>query len=125
MKEHPIFNGLSIEALIKDHQTEYYECLSRCDHAGASTEFIEFSLTHIENALLAYSRMQNIGAMDTETRLAYAKEKLHSTWFSRKMYIGLHSDISTSTASRDLEKGLMLGVLRKQGNQRLTQYQYI
>lgn len=51
MQEHPVFEYISIEKIIKSHQTEYYTVLDKCDNSGTSTLFIEFSLQQILTAL--------------------------------------------------------------------------
>ena len=56
--------------------------------------------------------------------LEYAFDKLAQRWFSRKDYRSVHPTISTATASRDLEKGLQLGMLSKQGSKNVVKYWY-
>ena len=47
----PIFEYLPIESQIEKFQDEYYEAISRCHVAGASTIFIEFMLSQIDTIL--------------------------------------------------------------------------
>ena len=39
-----IFAWLPVETIVKEHQQEYYNIISKCDTAGESTQFIEFML---------------------------------------------------------------------------------
>lgn len=54
-----IFAWLPVETLVHEHQEEYYEVLGRADHAGDSTEFVEFMLRMIRDALKEISENQN------------------------------------------------------------------
>ncbi len=42
--------------------------------------------------------------------------------FTRKAYMLLHKDLSTSTASRDLEKAVSKGILKVEGIKSTTKY---
>ena len=48
---HKIFEYIAIEGLIKQQQETYYQILAKCDQAGDSTLFIEFSLSLIATSL--------------------------------------------------------------------------
>ncbi|BAK47809.1 hypothetical protein CXIVA_18420 [Clostridium sp. SY8519] len=54
-----IFAWLPVETLVHEHQEEYYEVLGRADYAGDSTEFVEFMLRMIRDALKEISENQN------------------------------------------------------------------
>jgi Fic family protein len=126
MKEAPIFQYIPIEVLIKEHQQEYYRVLGECDAAGDSTLFIEFSLEQIVTALMAYINTAVPNSVsDVNTRLEYAKSKGIAKWFSRKDYMQLHKDISSATASRDLQQGVDMGLLTKRGEKNQVQYQFL
>ncbi len=125
IREDPIFAHISIEALIRKSQKKYYDCLAECDRLGNSTKFIEFSLEQTFSALKEYSELPVSKNMDVEMRLQYAKEKLQGEWFARKTYMELHKDISTATASRDLEKGKFLKILDAKGSKTLTKYRFL
>ena len=58
-----IFAWLPVETLVHEHQEEYYEVLGRADHAGDSTEFVEFMLRMIRDALKEISENQNNDAV--------------------------------------------------------------
>lgn len=53
-----IFAWLPVETLVHEHQEEYYDVLGRADHAGDSTEFTEFMLRMIRDALKEISENQ-------------------------------------------------------------------
>ena len=124
MKEDPVFEYISVEELIKEKQQEYYAVLGECDRAGDSTEFIEFSMLQILNALKSYNKPENINKLDAESRLHYAMNKLHNSWFSRKDYALVHSDISSATASRDLLFGIKNKILDKKGEKNQAVYKF-
>ena len=54
-----IFAWLPVETLVHEHQEEYYEVLGHADHEGDSTEFVEFMLRMIRDALKEISENQN------------------------------------------------------------------
>lgn len=54
-----IFAWLPVETLVHEHQEEYYDVLGRADRAGDSTEFVEFMLRMIRDALKEISENQN------------------------------------------------------------------
>ena len=121
---HPVFEYIPVESIIRKHQQEYYDVLETCDKAGDSTQFIEFSLQMIVEALdefLAVFRPKNILPND---RLEGAQKHFENQWFSRKQYIELHKTISTATASRDLKNGLENGLLNTTGDRATSRYQF-
>jgi len=103
---------------------QYYNSLAASDKAGDSTAFIAFSLGQTLLALQDYSQAHLSKVMDSTMRLEYAFDKLAKRWFFRKDYQSVHPTISTATASRDLEKGLQLGMLSKQGSKNVVKYWY-
>lgn len=125
MKEDEIFEYIPIEILIKNNQQEYYNILSACDNAGESTLFIEFMLQQILSSLKFYSQNIVSNINNLESRLNYAKENFKETLFTRKDYILLHKNISTSTASRDLKDGITQQLLIKTGENNRTLYQFV
>lgn len=124
-KENPIFKFITVEELIKEDQKNYYKVLEDCDKAGDSTQFIEFSLNLILVALEAYRKSTSVSHVrDPESRLHYARKELQGKWFSRKEYMDVFKNISTSTASRDLKIGLDYALLEKKGEQNQALYRY-
>ena len=50
---------LPVETLVYENQQEYYDVLGRADKNGESTEFVEFMLGMIRDALQEISNAQN------------------------------------------------------------------
>lgn len=123
-QENPIFKFITVEELIRDNQKEYYDVLSQCDKEGDSTKFIEFSLQLILIALENYRKSTSFSLKDSESRLTYGKKTLKENWFSRKEYMNIFKDISTSTASRDLKFGVKEKILENKGSQNQVLYRY-
>ena len=125
MKEDPLFEYIPLEVLVKENQAEYYQVLGESDSVGESTPFIEFSLNIINAALINYSKMPIPLPKDPLSRLNYAKSRMSKEWFSRKNYIEIHQDISTSTASRDLLFGIEKGILKNRGYKNQLHYHFV
>lgn len=123
MKENSIFEFISVESLIRNHQTEYYQVLEKCDHQGQSTEFVEFSLKHILSAIKEYTINISSQVINEAQRLNYAKT-LIKTWFNRKQYMTLLKNISSATASRDLAAGIQKKLLIKKGEKNQILYKF-
>lgn len=124
MHTNKIFEYISVESLIRNNQSEYYNVLSKCDKLGESTLFIEFMLNQIVAALRLYSNNVVYEVNTPLSRIEFAKVNLMDKWFSRKDYINVHKDISTATASRDLLHGLEHKVLISKGDKNQTYYKY-
>ncbi|MCM1038412.1 MAG: Fic family protein [Ruminococcus sp.] len=54
-----VFAWIPVETLVYENQEEYYKVLQRADVAGESTEFVEFMLGMIRDALKEISDMRN------------------------------------------------------------------
>ncbi len=54
-----IFAWIPVETLVYENQEEYYKVLQRADNAGNSTEFVDFMLGMIRNALKEISEIHN------------------------------------------------------------------
>ncbi len=119
---HPLFQHVPIESVIRDRQKEYYSVLSRCNQAGYSTAFIEFSLAATRDAL---DRTLSEIAPVTVTaahRLETAREHFANRSFSRKDYLTLFPKLSTATASRDLRQAVDEGRMQRTGDKSLARY---
>ena len=126
MRENPVFEYIPVEVMIRNSQQEYYSVLSQCDKIGECTLFIEYSFKQIVSALNEYIEDLELGGrINWNERLRYAKFKIGSKIFQRKDYIKLLKNISTSTASRDLEYGVENNILQKMGSVNLTEYKFI
>ena len=51
MQWRPMFAWIPVETLVKEHQQQYYEVIARSDNRGNSTEFVEFILRCLLEAL--------------------------------------------------------------------------
>lgn len=121
MKENPVFEYLPIEEEVRNTQKEYYERLSISDKQGVSTVFVEYMLGIISKSLTKLISSQRTQLNDVE-RIQYFIDNFEGTEFSRKEYLNLFKDISTSTASRDLTKGVKIGKFGREGDDRTTKY---
>ncbi len=61
-----LFTWLPVETLIRNSQSKYYSVLGECDKAGNSTNFIEFMLTLIHQALLDVQQSDQVTAQVTD-----------------------------------------------------------
>ncbi|ANW96076.1 cell filamentation protein Fic [Wenyingzhuangia fucanilytica] len=120
IEKYPVFEYIPFETLISKNQEEYYKVLALCDKTGKSTFFIEYMLSIIDSSLNELLNYNNRN-FNTEQRLEYFKT-LEFEEFSRKDYMDTFKDISSSTASRDLKKGIELGILIKIGELNKTRY---
>lgn len=120
MKEFPVFEFLPFETLISQQQKEYYAVLSRCDKAGNSTEFIVFMLRIINDSLaqLLQYRSRIMTSLDRIDYYLSAGPKE----FSRKDYMQVFKNISSATASRDLNKAIQLKKIIQTGEKSRTRY---
>lgn len=121
---HPVFEYTPVESLIRANQKAYYAALGGSDNAGDSTEFIEFSLDMVRQALEELVNAIRPGPSTTQTRLEGAKAHFGDEPFSRKHYMRLHKGISSATASRDLRSGVEAGMLLKEGDRAATVYRF-
>lgn len=123
MREYPVFEFIPFENIIQRSQDDYYRALSNSDKAGNSTPFIEYMLQVIDDSLYQMLDFKN-RIMTTEDRLSYFAE-LGLAEFSRKDYMSIFKEISTATASRDLKRGIELGLFEKEGDKTKTIYRLI
>ena len=123
MNEYPLFEFIPFENIIHKTQRDYYHALSKSDKAGNSTPFIEYMLEVINDALCNMLDFKS-RIMSTEDRLTYFSE-IYVSEFSRKDYMSVFKDISSATASRDLKRGVELGLFEKEGDKTKTIYRII
>ena len=122
LKAYPVFEFLPFETIIKDRQEQYYEVLSNCDKAGKSTAFIEFILAAIDESLANLLNIQS-RILTPKDRIEYFISIFKKKTFTRKDYMTIFKDISSSTASRDLKYATDNRMLNKRGDKRRTQYE--
>lgn len=118
--EFPIFSFIPFETLIKNSQKDYYKALALSDKHGHSTVFIEYMLSVIDlslEQLLNYNgrTLKDIDRLEYFLSLGYQS-------FTRKDYMNVFKDISSATASRDLNKGLALQLFKSSGDKNKTVY---
>jgi len=125
MLYHPVFEFLPVEHLIREHQPEYYRSLAVGDDTADCTVFVAFILTQIEKSLKQLIEETRGVILSAEKRLEIARTVLGEKTFSRKSYQNLLKTISTATASRDLHRGVKMGLLIRSGDKRTAVYQFI
>lgn len=121
---HEIFEYIPVESLIKDHQKQYYKVLEQCDHAGESTQFVEFSLEMVMKSLEDFMDAFRPKTTTPADRLENARKHFGDKSFHRKDYLELYKTISTATASRDLKVGVDKELLQKSGDKAVTFYRF-
>ena len=120
MHEYPVFEYLPFETLISKEQKEYYTALSKSDKSGSSTVFIEYLLNIIDNSLknmLHYKSRIMTQSDRVDYYLSVGKKE-----FTRRDYMHVFKDISSATASRDLEKAIQLKKITRVGFKNKTTY---
>jgi cell filamentation protein, protein adenylyltransferase len=124
MLYHPVFEFLPVEHLIRERQSEYYGVLAKGDDTGDCTAFVAFILAQIENSLKELIEETRGVTLTVENRLGIARNAFGENTFSRKEYQNLLKTISTATASRDLQRGVKLGYLKRYGDKRTSVYRF-
>ena len=120
LQEHIVFEYLPFETLINRTQKEYYKALEVSDKNGHSTEFIEYMLNVIDKSLIDLLDYNN-KPMSAEDRLDYYLS-LGKKEFTRKNYMDTFKNISSSTATRDLAKGVLNKKVEQIGKDNKTKY---
>jgi Fic family protein len=120
---YPVFEFLPVETLIKERQKKYYEVLGKSDNTGESTLFIEFMLEIILESLNGLLNIQNVCLLNID-RINLFKSMIKEEYFSRKDYLKNFREISSATASRDLQYGVENGLIEKIGDKNATRYKY-
>lgn len=121
MKEHPSFEFLAWEKEILTEKKRYYSRLPGRDRNTDTTQFVTYMLKIIDLALsnLLETCRKLVRPMD---RIRYFYT-LGLSSFTRKDYMRIHKNISTATASRDLELGVDTGFFIQKGIRNKTTYQ--
>ena len=110
-----MFAWLPVESIIHDRQDEYYAAINRSNYEGASTAFIEFMLSAIQEALI--EAVQTSGAAESMTT-----DELR--WYRIERFLKKNDaitntdvrqlfDVSSATARRILSKFTDEGKLQK------------
>lgn len=122
-ESYPVFEFLPIETLIKERQEQYYESLGKSDNTGESTLFIEFMLEIILESLEELLNIQNVSLANID-RINLFKSIVKYDYFTRKEYLKIFREISSATASRDLNFAVENGMIEKIGDKNTTRYKY-
>ena len=122
MKHSDIFQYLPVESLIHKNQKSYYQALEKCDKAGDSTLFIEFSLGLILKSLEQFQKDYKPNRIVSSDRITRAKQFFKNKEFVRVEYLKLFPEISTATASRDLAEGVNKKIFSIFGDKRSAKY---
>lgn len=120
MQEFPLFEFLPFETLISKNQKAYYKALANSDKSGESTQFITFILTIINTSLDELLK-ERIGPVSSDDRMQIFLDTFVNE-FSRKDYLNYFKNISTATASRDLNKAVKEELILKIGDKNNTKY---
>lgn len=124
MDYHPVFEYLPVEHFVKMRQQEYYRLLAKGDDTGDCTDFVDFTLLQTSTALQQLIAETRGVTLTVENRLENARIALGEKTFSRKDYHNLIKTVSTATASRDLQQGVRIGLLKRSGDRRTTVYRF-
>ena len=65
-----IFSWIPVETIVREHQQEYYSVIAKCDAAGESTQFVEFMLQCLLEAIENYEETE-------EDEVTVLHDKLH------------------------------------------------
>lgn len=120
MEKYPVFEYLPFETIISKSQDKYYNALSESDKLGKSTKFVEYMLEVIDLSIGELLNFNNRNLTD-KARLEYFVST-NQKEFTRKDYMTVFKDISSSTASRDLKKGIEMNLIEKVGENNKTRY---
>jgi Fic family protein len=124
MRYHPVFEFLPVEHLIRERQQAYCRALATVDDIGECTVFVAFILAQIEQALKQLIKETRGVTLSAGNRLEIARTALGENVFSRKEYQSFLKTISTATASRDLQRGVKMGLLKRSGDKRTSLHQF-
>lgn len=90
------------------------------DRIGKSTPFIEYMLDVIDKSLAQLLNYRN-RILKNIDRIDYFVSVCNSE-FTRKDYMNIFKDLSSSIASRDIQKGVELGIFTISGDKNKTKY---
>ena len=116
LSEFPVFEFLSFENGIVNSQKVYKALLSKDN----LTSFIEYQLQVLDSSLKQLLNYNNRILKDID-RIDYFSSICKSE-FTRKDYMYIFKDLSTSSASRDLKKAVDLGLFSVIGDKNRSKY---
>lgn len=119
-KVNPVCEFLSVERKLHEHRRAYFRVLNGSGSVKDATEFVYFMLCMINESLHEY--MMKVPRTITANDRILSFHEMGVASFTRKDYMGIFGNISSSTASRDLEKGVNAGLFEKRGAWNRTTY---
>lgn len=123
--KYPSLIHVPVESVVYRHQQAYYNALRESGKKGNSDAFISYMLEIIYSALKEVIDTTTHVPSDTKSRLRAYKEVQLDKQFQRRDYSLFYKNITSTTATRDLRKGVELGLLKKTGDNRTTTYSFI
>lgn len=124
MEFHPLFEFLDIESMIFEERQEYYRRIREAQDRKNCSGFIGFMLEMIGESLRELLEQAPVSAAGPDERLERAAMEFGTRPFQRKEYMRLLKTVSAPTASRDLQHGVVSGMLTKTGDKRNTVYTF-
>jgi cell filamentation protein, protein adenylyltransferase len=125
MQYHPVFEFLPAEHLIHERQADYYRSLAKGDETGDCTDFIAFVLEQLHRSLEQLLDDTRSVTLTADDRLEFARSVFGAGEFSRKDFQSCIKNISSATASRDLQHGVEIGLLQRSGDKRTAVYMFV
>jgi Fic family protein len=124
-KNFEIFNYLPLETFIHQRQKDYYEALHIGQLANSPTLFVKLMLEVVISALNeSFSYRFEDGPSNREKRFIEAKEHFRKSKFSRKDYLSIFLNLSSSMGTKDLKAFCNDGLLFNSGNGNGTRYYF-
>jgi Fic family protein len=123
------FAWTPVETLIRHRQREYYEVLSRCGKTGDSSDFIEFMLRAVNDALAAAERVAQarLGMTAKIAKLlrTLGPEELSARELAGRMGLSHRQSFSRLYLKPALERGLIEMTLPAKPNSRAQKYRRV
>ena len=118
----PVLAHVPVEAHVAADPEAYYWVLAQCDRQGSSAPFVEYQLGVLLQGLNELHRSQ------LRARRSTPEERLLIYWqtetpeFTRKDYRRCFPQLSTASASRDLQMGIEQGFWTRSGEKNQSTY---
>lgn len=126
MQHWPVFAYLPVEAFIQRTHPAYYAALEYADRRGDCGDFISYLLERVDEALAELldnpdpvrSSQDRLSMFLTNGPSRGSTERP----FRRKDYLNFYPELSSATASRDLQEAVESGRLKMEGMRRTASY---
>jgi Fic family protein len=129
MHHWPVFAYLPVESFIQRTQPAYYAALEYADRRGDCGGFIAYLLERIDEALAELLDSPDpVRTQHDRMQLFLVNGPLRGSTdrsFRRKDYLNFYPELSTATASRDLQEAMTNGTLLMEGVRRTASYRRI